>query len=274
MPELSSPYAARDHARAMHGTVIEAMPRLPVSASSDVPADIDRTQLIWDETLAAGEYCSRVLKRGTRLRMLNTQGDACAQFLCYNADRPFERLNVADTVKVQWNGYLGEGKMLLSDMGRVLMSITRDTCEMHDTFSGASTRWSNERVYGVGDNYSPHPNARDRFLLALLKHGLGRKDIPPSLNFFKHVKIKEDGAMSFIQNSSKPGDIVELRAEMNVLVVIANCPHVLDERKTYTASPLRVMAYKGEIAPPDDPIRNSCPEAQRAFENVDDYFLM
>ena len=273
MPELSNPYAARDHARAMHGTVIEAMPRIPVRDARDLPPDIERADLLWDETLAAGEYCSRVLKRGTRLRMINTQGDACAQFLCYNSDRPWERLNVADTVKVQWSGYLSEGKMLLSDMGRVLMSIVRDTCQMHDTFSGASTRWSNERTYGTGENFSLHPNARDRFLLALLKYGLGRKDIPPSLNFFKHVKIQEDGSMNFIQHSSKPGDIVELRAEMNVLVVIANCPHVLDDRKRYTASPLRVLAYKSEVTPAADPIRNSCPESQRAFENVDDYFM-
>jgi uncharacterized protein len=272
MPELSTPYRARDHARSMHGTVIEAMPTLPVSRAKDVPADIDRSKLIWDETLAAGEYATRVLRRGTRLRLINTAGDACAQFLCYNADRPIERLNVADTVKVQWNGYLSEGKLLLSDMGRVLMSITRDTCGRHDTFCGASTRWSNEKQYGVGDN-SKYPNARDRFLLALLKYGLGKRDIPPSISFFKHVKVREDGSLHFVRDASKPGDVLELRAEMNTIVIIANCPHVLDDRTTYTASPLRVIAYRGEVAGADDRIRNACPENQRAFENVDDYFL-
>lgn len=272
MPELSTPYKARDHARSMHGTIIPNMPTLPVSAARDVPADIDRDALLWDETFAAGEYGWRILKRGTRLRMINVGGDACAQFLVYNADRPFERLNVADTVKVQWNAYLGEGKMLLSDMGRVLMSITRDTCGQHDTFCGPSTQWSNAAKYGSGDNYTPHPNGRDRFLLCLLKNGLGKKDIPPNINVFKSVKIAEDGSTHWVTDASKPDDVVELRAEMNVLVLIANCPHVLDPRTTYTATPLRVLAYRGENAGPNDWIRNATPENQRAFENVDDYF--
>ena len=269
---LSTPYAARDHARAKHGTVIEAMPTLPIDRAKDVPADIAPEALIWDETLAAGDYASRVLRPGTRLRLINTQGDACGQFLVFNAEHPIERLNMADTVKVQWNAYLGEGKLLLSDMGRVLMSLTRDTSGRHDTFCGASSAWSNAKKYGTGENYSAHPSARDRFLLALLKHGLGKKDIPASVNFFKHVKVAENGAMTFQHSAPAAGEFVELRAEMPSLVVIANCPHVLDPRPAYTATPLRVIAYRGDVTPKDDPIRNAAPENQRAFENVDDYF--
>ncbi|MGN6625964.1 MAG: urea amidolyase associated protein UAAP1 [Tepidisphaeraceae bacterium] len=272
MPSLSTPYKARDHARSMHDTRIEAMPVLPVSRADNLPADIDRAALLWDETLAAGEYAARSIRRGTRLRLINLAGDGCGQMLVHNADRPIERLNVADTVKVQWNAYLGEGKLLLSDMGRPLMSIIKDTCGHHDTFCGASTQWSNQRRYGHGENYSPMPNARDRLLLALLKFGLGKKDIPASINLFKSVRIQEDGSMQFVDHASKPGDFVELRADMNVIVSIANCPHVLDPRPTYTATPLRVIAYRGEPAGPDDPIRNACPENARAFENVDDYF--
>ncbi|MBC7783393.1 MAG: urea carboxylase-associated family protein [Burkholderiales bacterium] len=249
------------------------MPTIPVTAAHDVPADIERKSLIWDETLAAGEYTSRVLRRGSRLRMINKLGDACAQFLAYNADRPIERLNVADTVKVQWNAYLGEGKLLLSDMGRVLMSITRDTCGRHDTFCGASSEWSNTRLYGEGANHSPFPSARDRFLLALQKYGLGKKDIAPSISFFRSVRIHEDGSMHFVASASAAGQVVELRAEMNVLVIIANCPHVLDPNPQYTATPLRVIGYRGPVAPADDSIRNAGPENQRAFENTDDYFL-
>ncbi len=270
--DLSTPYAARDHARAKHGTIIEAMPTIPATKATNLPDEIERLSLIWDETLAAGEYCSRVLKRGSRLRLIDLKADACAQFLVFNADHPIERLNIADTVKVQWNAYLKEGKLLLSDMGRVLMSIRRDTSESHDTFCGASTAWSNSRKYGAGENYSPYPNARDRFIIALTKHGLGKKDIPASLNFFKTVKIKEDGSMNFVEKTGKPGQFIELKAEMNVLVVIANCPHVLDPRTTYTASPLRLLAQRGLPTSISDPLRNATPENQRAFENVDDYF--
>jgi urea carboxylase-associated protein 2 len=249
------------------------MPTIPAHNAKDLPTGIAASNVIWDETCAAGEYAARILKRGSRLRLINSGGDACVNFLVYNADRPIERLNIADTVKVQWNAYLGRGKLLLSDMGRVLMSITQDTCGQHDTFCGASNEKCNSSKYGQGANHTPAPNARDRFMLALAKYGLGRKDIPANVNFFKSVKVEEDGALTFNPHSSKPGDYIELRAEMNALVVLANTPHVLDARPIYTATPVRVLAYRGEITGEDDPIRNSTPEASRAFQNVEDYYL-
>jgi urea carboxylase-associated protein 2 len=157
-------------------------------------------------------------------------------------------------------------------MGRVLMSIVEDTCEKHDTFCGASNQKTNTMKYGVGDNHTATPNARDRFNLALAKHGLSRRDIMPNVNFFKNVRIEPDGSTTFIQNSSIAGDYVELRAEMNVLVVVANTPHVLDPRTTYTCTPLRLTAWRGEVTRKDDVIRNSGPENLRAFENVEDYY--
>ena len=271
--DLSTPNKARDHARAQGGTVIRAMPTIPASSAKDLPSGISPADVLWDETIAGGEYCARILKRGSRLRLVNLDGDGCINLLVYNADQPIERLNIADTVKVQWNAYLGAGDLLLSDMGRVLMSITRDSCGQHDTLCGASNEKSNTRKYGQGANYSAHPNARDRFLLALAKFGLAKKDIPANVNFFKGVKVEEDGSLTFKEKSSKPGDAVELRAEMNVLVVLANTPHVLDPRTAYTCTPVRVLGYRGEITPADDPIRNSTPEATRAFQNVEDYYV-
>lgn len=270
---LSDPYQAREHARAQSGTVVPNMPTLPVERATNLPEGIDRAALVWDETLGAGDYCARVLKRHTRLRLINFEADACAHFIVFNADRPIERLNVADTVKVQWNAYLKQNALLLSDMGRVLMSLTRDTSGRHDTFCGPSNAKTNAAKYGAGENFSPFPNARDRFLIALQKFGLGKRDIPSSLCFFKGVKIEPDGTTMLSDYAGKPGDYVELRAEMNVLVVIANCPHVLDPSPEYVATPVRVLAYRGEPTPADDPIRNGLPEALRAFQNVEDYFL-
>jgi uncharacterized protein YcgI (DUF1989 family) len=102
----------------MAGTVVEAMPVLPPVAD-DLPTGVPADDLLWEETIAAGGYASRRLQRGARLRLIDLKGDACASLLLFNADMPTERLNVADTVKVQWNAYLGQGKLLLSDMGRV-----------------------------------------------------------------------------------------------------------------------------------------------------------
>ncbi|HEV8378843.1 MAG TPA: urea amidolyase associated protein UAAP1 [Tepidisphaeraceae bacterium] len=262
--DLSTPAAAREHARAQANDQKIQAANLPAAG---VPAQ----DVLWDEKLEVADYASRVLVRGSRLRITDLAGDGCVNFLVFNADHPIERLNVADTVKVQWNAYLGGRKLLLSDMGRVLMSVVADTSGRHDLLCGASTEKSNARKYGAGANYSPFPNARDRFLLALAKHGLGRKDIPPSMNFFKRVNVEADGALRFEQEA-EAGAYVELRAEMNVLVVLANTPHVLDPRPGYSCTSVRVTAWRAPVASPDDPIRGATPEAQRAFENTDDYF--
>ncbi len=271
--QVSTPLKARDHARAQGSTVVRAMPTIPATSAKNLPADIKAPDVVWDETLDPGDYCARILKVGTRLRIINLEGDGCLNLLAYNADRPIERINVADTIKVQWNAYLGKQNLILSDMGRVLLSIVEDTCGNHDTLCGASTAKSNARKYGQGENHTPFPNARDRFLLGLLKFGLGKKDIAPNINLFKTVRVGADGSLNFNPNSSKPNDYVELRAEMNVLVVAANTPHVLDPRSKFTATPIRLIAFKGPKAAPDDPIRTATPESIRAFQNTDDYFL-
>jgi urea carboxylase-associated protein 2 len=266
------PGGARAHARAQAGTRVEAMPILPASAAADRPNGVKASDMLWEETVAAGGYSSAWLDRGARLRLIDLHGDASPSMLIFNADQPAERLNVADTIKIQWNAYLGTGKLLLSDMGRVLMSILADSAESHDVFCGASNEKTNARKYGDGSNSGPHPNARDRFLLAAAKWGLNRRDVHPCVNFFKPVRIAEDGATHFDPGPFEPGREIVLRAEMNVLVVIANCPHVLDPRAAYTVTPLRVTAWRGAATEQGDAIRLATPEGLRAYENVEAYF--
>ena len=115
--------------------------------------------------------------------------------------------------------------------------------------------------------------ARARLALALAKHGLGRADLMANLNLFKAVRVAPDGALSFDPDSSTAGAFVELRMDMEVLVVVGVGPHVLDPRGSGQAGRIRVLAVRGAVAGVEDPIRNSSPEATRAFENVDDYFL-
>jgi urea carboxylase-associated protein 2 len=262
----ADPSGARDHARAMAGTRVEAMPTLP-AAAADAPGTVT-----WEETIAAGGYASRRVARGTRLRLIDLAGDACASMLLFNAEMPAERLNVADTLKVQWNGYLGAGRLLLSDLGRVMMSILEDDAGTHDAFCGASNEASNARSYGSGKNYGSQPNARDRFMLGVAKHGLGRKDVHPCINWFKGVRVAEDGTTEPQIGPFAAGRTLLLRAEMELIVVIANCPHVLDTRPGYAVTPLRATAWRGEPAAADDAIRTATPEGLRAFLNTDDLY--
>lgn len=269
--QLADPKAARDHARAMAGMVVEAMPILPPVAP-DLSAVAAPHDILWEETIAAGGYSSRRLSRGSRLRLIDLQGDACASMMIFNAEMPTERLNVADTVKVQWNAYLGAGKLFLSDMGRVLMSILEDDAGTHDAFCGTSNAATNASKYGEGRNSGAFPNGRDRLLLGAAKHGLGRRDVHPCVNLFKGVRIEADGAITPLIGPYAAGRTMILRAEMDVIVVIANCPHVLDPRKEWTVTPLRASAWRGAVTTADDAVRNATLEGTRAFLNVEDYF--
>ncbi|KQY29937.1 urea carboxylase [Caulobacter sp. Root487D2Y] len=271
MSGTADPYAAQAHARAQAGTRAEAMPTVPATDAVDLPLGVAAADVVWDETIAPGGYAGRQIARGTRLRLTDLAGDASSSLLLFNAERPVERLNIADTLKVQWNGYLGQGRLLLSDMGRVLASLVEDTAGTHDAFCGASNQASNARKYGDGFNHGAHPNARDRFSLGVAKFGLGRKDIHPCLNLFKDVRIAQGGETVIDVGPYPPGRLVTLRAEMDLFVVLANCPHVLDPRPAYAVTPLRATAWRGPVTPEADPIRNATPEGLRAFLNVEDY---
>ncbi len=247
---------ARDHARSMAGTVVEAMPTVP-------PPD----GALWDEVVAGGGYSAFAVPRGARIRLVDLQGDACAGLLLHRAGgETHERLNVADTVKVQWQAYLGSGRLLLSDMGRVLASIVEDTSGRHDAFCGTSNRRTNEARYGDGAADGPCPNGRDHFGVALAKLGLSRRDIAPNVNLFKGVRVGSDGSLTFDGDPTKPRAHVELRAELPLVVSIVNVPHPVDPRPDYTVTPLRITARPGRPGSGDDA---TTIEAERAYRNTE-----
>lgn len=258
-------YGARDHARAQEGTRAEAMPVVPASDWPEPPCEADR--LVWAETVAGGNYTHRVLARGTELRLTDRHGDACAHLLLYAADRPWERLNVADTVKVRWNAYLGEGALLLSDQGRVLASVTADTSGRHDTLCGTSALVRNTARYGDGTPQSASPAGRELFKLAAAKNGLEPRDLPPSLSFFQGVRVRADGTLDFT-GSAGPGTSVTLRTEQDVTVLIANVPHPVDPRPRYTSTALEVLAWRAAPTAPGDALWDATPEGRRAFLNT------
>ena len=160
--DTATTHGARDHARAQAAAATERFSR-------SVPAG--DPGVLWCETVEAGNYATRVLPRGARLMLRDPEGDTSVQLLVFNHHQRAERLNVPDTVKVQWQAYLGQGRLLLSDMGRVLMSFEADSSAGHDTFNAMSNRAWNDAKYGSGAVHSLAPNARDRFAVALGQGG-------------------------------------------------------------------------------------------------------
>lgn len=268
MPDTATTHAARDHARSLHGTQVDTMPTVPPSDAVERPGGVAAQDMLWEETVAGGGYTSLLLPRGARLRLVDVDGDCCAGLLLHRADRPTERLNVADTVKVQWQAYPGAGHLLLSDMGRTLATVVSAPAGAIDAFCGTSNRAANEARYGDGGIDGPAPNGRDLFALALGKHGLERRDVAPNVNLFRGVRVAAGGALE-LQAPGPAGSTVELRCDLAVLVTLVNVPHPLDGRADYTAGRLRVTAWRGAPAPPDDPARTTGPEATRAHANTD-----
>ncbi|MFG2869330.1 urea amidolyase associated protein UAAP1 [Streptomyces sp. NPDC048338] len=266
----ASTHGARDHARAQEGTTADAMPVVPASGWPTPPKGVGADDVVWAETVAGGGYTHKVLARGTELRLTDLTGDACAHLLLHSADRPWERLNTADTVKVLWNAYLGEGHLLLSDQGRVLASVTADTSGRHDALTGTSTLVRNTARYGDGTPQSASPAGRELLKLAALKNGLAPRDLPPSVSFFQGVRVAEDGTTEFT-GSAGPGASVTLRAEQDVTVLLANVPHPLDPRPEYTTGVLRVLAYRSRPTAPGDALWDATPEGRRAFLNTADH---
>lgn len=229
--------------------------------------------MLWDEVLDAGEYSIHQLPRGGVLRFTDVDGDACAHVALHHGDLPSERLNLADSTKVQWQMYLGQGSLLLSDRGRVLASVTADTSGRHDAICGAPNRVDHDAKYGDGRVEGPCPSARDRLIVALAKFGLDRRDLPPTISFFKGVRVDSDGTLRLDRVPATAGALVELRFELNTIVSVANVPHVLDARERYTCTPLQLTAWRAAPTERGDPMWRATPEAHRAYLNTADWML-
>jgi urea carboxylase-associated protein 2 len=271
MTKTNTTRGARDHARAQAGVRITTMPTVPASSFPSPPPGVDRAALTWAETVAGGGYASRVISRGTTLRLTDLEGEACAHLLLYNADQPWERLNIADTVKVPWQVYLTTGHPLLSDQGRALATIVGDTAAAnHDALCGAAPAAVHEQRHGDGSAYGPTPAARELLKLAAAKHALEPRDIPPSPSFFKRVRVQDNGDLR-LDVDAQPGGHVEIKAELPLIVLVANAPHRLDERAAYTCTPLQILAWRGTPTQPRDPLWSSTPELERALWNTHEY---
>lgn len=214
------------------------------------------------ETIPGGWYWTAKLARGEALRLLNVAGNPGVSVFAWNAQDPSERYNSADTVKVQWTSEMRKGRVLLSDMGRVTFSIIEDSCGAHDTIVGGSTPASNQRKYGDAGLRS----TRENFILAAGKHGLGVRDLAPVITLFAPVTI-EDGRAVWRDGVVQKGDFVDLRAELDLIVAVSNCPHPLAPDTVFDPGPIESLIFAAPEAGDEDLCRTATAEAARAFEN-------
>lgn len=262
---------AQADARAQGGQSSPYMPYLPASSSPHVPGGIDPKKLVWAETVAPGGYSHKVVARGTHIRFDDPNGLACANLTLFNAIQPNERLNVADTQKIPWQAYLGPGHPLLSGDGRILAYLSETNTTNHDALCGYSSDKSNQEKYGAYKPESSSPSGQSLIIKAAAKNNLTLRDLPPSINLFKGVRVQKDGTLKY-QATPTPGGHVTLIAEMPLIILVLNTAHPLAPATGgYQVGPLRIHAYKGQPSTDADAHTTRSPEIERAYLNTFDY---
>jgi urea carboxylase-associated protein 1 len=208
-----------------------------MAPTTDIP--VPDASIHENTIVRAGEPWSARIKKGDVLRLVDLEGQQAIDFLCYNASDPAERYNAANTIKLNQNIYLGKGCVLWSVRARKMMTIIEDSCGAHDTLYGCCSIEIDEVRFGKRNTQSCQLN----FEAELAKHGLGEKDIVANVNFFMNVPVEADGAVAIAAGRSKPGDHVDLRAEMDLLVVISNCPERDNPAAGFKPTPVRAIVY-------------------------------
>jgi uncharacterized protein len=203
--------------------------------------------VISDIIVPARAPYSATLKQGQVMKIIDMESQQAVDALFYNAEDFSERYSAQDTLAAQATQgekfYLENGSVLLSNEGRKMVRIIADTCGFHDTCAGACSCESNTVRFGHETRFM-HA-CRENFLTELAKYGLGKRDLVSNVNFFMNVPIRPDGELTVDDGVSEPGGYVELRAEMDVLVLISNCPQVNNPCNGFRPTPIRIVISEG-----------------------------
>jgi urea carboxylase-associated protein 1 len=218
-----------------------------IDTTTDVTTTIESplhpATAVYEALVPAGEPWVHEIRAGQYLRIVDVEGNQAADSLFYNARDYEDRYSAQDTIRAQANIYLTAGTRLMSARGNVLLTIVADTCGRHDTLGGACATESNMVRYGLETR---HMHAcRQSFVKALADwgHGLEKRDLVPNINFFMNVPVTGEGRLTFADGVSAPGKYVELRADMDVLALISNCPQLNNPCNAYNPTPLRVLIW-------------------------------
>jgi urea carboxylase-associated protein 2 len=247
-----------------------ASERARAAAAEPSPQAVVEASVLHREIVPAGWYWSAPIAAGRRLRIVNRSGRTSVSLQLWHALDSSERFNAGDTVKLQWNALLLRERLLFSDMGRVLAAVVDEQAGgRHDMLTGGSTPASNARRYG-GQELR---NTRDNFRAAALKLGLSRRDVHPCVTLFAGVRVDAEGRFVW-HGEGTPGEYVELRAELPLLVALSNCPHPLDPRPEYDPGDAEALVIEAQAVAPDDGCRTASVEAERGYDNTDDWLLL
>lgn len=204
---------------------------------------LDPARAIVDQTIPAGEPYLLEFRRGQTLRIVDLEGNQAVDVIFYNARDLCEHYSATETLLRQGGIYLTTGSVLYSDEGNPMLTIVADTCGRHDTLGGACAAESNTVRYALQKKFMH--SCRDNYLTALQEAdiGLTKRDLVPNVNFFMNVPVTADGQLTFADGVSAPGKYVELKAEMDILMLVSNCPQLNNPCNAYNPTPARFLVW-------------------------------
>lgn len=240
---------------------------------NSIPPD----NILYETVVEGGWNFSHIVRRGRSIRITDLEGGANVSALFYNSDNYTERYNMGDTLKIQHISSLFKNACIYSDMGRVLMSVIDTTLDWHDVICGVTYRKDILERFGT----KPYQEARNDFYrsgfdsltVELAKYGMTKRDFTNVVNFFAKTLIDDEGDMTFVEDYSAAGSYVDLRAEMDTLLVLDTGMHPLNPSTEYLRKPVKITLFKSEPAAATDPCRMLCPENERGFTNSENYYL-
>lgn len=201
-----------------------------------------KDKILVETVIPAKGELALVMKKGQILRVIDLEGKQVMDLVCFNLERPEEKLWIANTLKLNGTPYLTKGHVLYSDYAQKMLTIVEDKVGVHDALCGSCSAEIDYVRYGI--NW--HPNCTDNFVKVLTRYGLKRKDVPMSFNLFMNAPVEKDGAFAIKEPVSKPGDWMELRAEMDLIVGMSNCPQDCNPCNGWNPTSLKVIVYEKE----------------------------
>jgi urea carboxylase-associated protein 1 len=228
---MSTRNAVLDPANYAEGTVLELAGPLADGA------------ILLDEVVPARAPWSAVVSRGDILTIVDVGGNQSGDCLLYNARDTGERYSVPDTIAWSGNVYVRTGTVLRSNEGNPLATVVANEIDRQDTIGGACGKESNTLRYG--HHTATEHGCRENFLAAAAKYGMGARDIVSNLNWFMNVPIEADGTLGIVDGISGPGKRVAFRAEMDILVLVSNCPQMNNPCNDFNPTPLRMIVTAG-----------------------------
>jgi uncharacterized protein len=206
-----------------------------------LPIERDAATAVYDQVLAARQPWSMVIKKGQILRIVDLLANQAVDTLIYNAHDTSERYSAQDTIVRQGNIFITTGTRLISNDGNVMMTVIYDDCGKHDTVGGACSMESNSVRYGL---HKKHLHACvENYLLELSKYEMNKRDLVSNINFYMNVPVSENGTLEIVDGISEPGKMIELQADMDVMVLISNCPQINNPCNAYNPTPIRLTVW-------------------------------